>query len=280
MKELKFEIENHINNILIKKNNNIIYKDKIKILEFYNILQQGINKNKDVFISNNKINNKEYALINLMDITSIIENFKYNKGSLLYEYINLIVNNKEEYLDKIEDIVDGLMQDIKDNVDLSISWEFNSSLFKTLSSLVDIDININIKELTVVINEILDYIMKYNSNKIYIIFIDKSLININFNNDNLYIFNVNNNIEDLNDYNLLFLDYYYDFNLNVLLENIKLNWNKEYNDDYILNLLKDFINIYLKYDNIFISNNDIKQLKNIFYKLYNIQNNSNSIEIL
>jgi len=280
MKELKFEIENHINNILIKKNNNIIYKDKIKILEFYNILQQGINKNKDVFISNNKINNKEYALINLMDITSIIENFKYNKGSLLYEYINLIVNNKEEYLDKIEDIVDGLMQDIKDNVDLNISWEFNSSLFKTLSSLVDIDININIKELTVVINEILDYIMKYNSNKIYIIFIDKSLININFNNDNLYIFNVNNNIEDLNDYNLLFLDYYYDFNLNVLLENIKFNWNKEYNDDYILNLLKDFINIYLKYDNIFISNNDIKQLKNIFYKLYNIQNNSNSIEIL
>lgn len=280
MKELKFEIENHINNILIKKNNNIIYKDKIKILEFYNILQQGINKNKDVFISNNKINNKEYALINLMDITSIIENFKYNKGSLLYEYINLIVNNKEEYLDKIEDIVDGLMQDIKDNVDLNISWEFNSSLFKTLSSLVDIDININIKELTVVINEILDYIMKYNSNKIYIIFIDKSLININFNNDNLYIFNLNNNIEDLNDYNLLFLDYYYDFNLNVLLENIKLNWNKEYNDDYILNLLKDFINIYLKYDNIFISNNDIKQLKNIFYKLYNIQNNSNSIEIL
>lgn len=280
MKELKFEIENHINNILIKRNNNIIYKDKIKILEFYNILQQGINKNKDVFISNNKINNKEYALINLMDITSIIENFKYNKGSLLYEYINLIVNNKEEYLDKIEDIVDGLMQDIKDNVDLNISWEFNSSLFKTLSSLVDIDININIKELTVVINEILDYIMKYNSNKIYIIFIDKNLININFNNDNLYIFNVNNNIEDLNDYNLLFLDYYYDFNLNVLLENIKLNWNKEYNDDYILNLLKDFINIYLKYDNIFISNNDIKQLKNIFYKLYNIQNNSNSIEIL
>ena len=222
MKELKFEIENHINNILIKKNNNIIYKDKIKILEFYNILQQGINKNKDVFISNNKINNKEYALINLMDITSIIENFKYNKGSLLYEYINLIVNNKEEYLDKIEDIVDGLMQDIKDNVDLNISWEFNSSLFKTLSSLVDIDININIKELTVVINEILDYIMKYNSNKIYIIFIDKSLININFNNDNLYIFNVNNNIEDLNDYNLLFLDYYYDFNLNVLLENITI----------------------------------------------------------
>ena len=101
MKELKFEIDNHINNILIQKNNNIIYKDKIKILEFYNILQQGINKNKDVFISNNKINNKEYALINLMDITSIIENIKYNKGSLLYEYINLIVNNKEEYLNKI-----------------------------------------------------------------------------------------------------------------------------------------------------------------------------------
>ena len=79
MKELKFEIDNHINNILIQKNNNIIYKDKIKILEFYNILQQGINKNKDVFISNNKINNKEYALINLMDITSIIENIKYIK---------------------------------------------------------------------------------------------------------------------------------------------------------------------------------------------------------
>ena len=87
MKELKFEIDNHINNILIQKNNNIIYKDKMKILEFYSVLQEGINKNKDVFISNNKLNNKEYALINLMDITSIIENFKYNKGSLLYEYI-------------------------------------------------------------------------------------------------------------------------------------------------------------------------------------------------
>lgn len=280
MKELKFEIDNHINNILIQKNNNIIYKDKMKILEFYSVLQEGINKNKDVFISNNKLNNKEYFLINLMDITSIIENIKYNKGSLLYEYVNLIVNNKEEYLNKIENIVDNLMQDINSSVEFDISWEFNNSLSKILTSLTDINVNIKIKELNTIVNNLLDCVVKYNSNKIYIIFIDKGLININLNNDNLYIFNINSNVENINDYNLLFLDNYYEFNLNVLLENIKLNWNKEYNDDYILNLLKDFINIYLKYDNIFISNNDIKQLKNIFYKLYNIQNNSNSIEIL
>lgn len=280
MKELKFEIDNHINNILIQKNNNIIYKDKMKILEFYSVLQEGINKNKDVFISNNKLNNKEYFLINLMDITSIIENIKYNKGSLLYEYINLIVNNKEEYLNKIENIVDNLMQDINSSVDFDISWEFNNSLSKILTSLTDINVNIKIKELNTIVNNLLDCVVKYNSNKIYIIFIDKGLININLNNDNLYIFNINSNVENINDYNLLFLDNYYEFNLNVLLDNIKLNWNKEYNDNYILDLLKDFINIYLKYDNIFISNNDIKQLKNIFYKLYNIQNNSNSIEIL
>lgn len=280
MKELKFEIDNHINNILIQKNNNIIYKDKMKILEFYSVLQEGINKNKDVFISNNKLNNKEYFLINLMDITSIIENIKYNKGSLLYEYINLIVNNKEEYLNKIENIVDNLMHDINSSVDFDISWEFNNSLSKILTSLTDINVNIKIKELNTIVNNLLDCVVKYNSNKIYIIFIDKGLININLNNDNLYIFNINSNVENINDYNLLFLDNYYEFNLNVLLDNIKLNWNKEYNDNYILDLLKDFINIYLKYDNIFISNNDIKQLKNIFYKLYNIQNNSNSIEIL
>lgn len=280
MKELKFEIDNHINNILIQKNNNIIYKDKMKILEFYSVLQEGINKNKDVFISNNKLNNKEYFLINLMDITSIIENIKYNKGSLLYEYINLIVNNKEEYLNKIENIVDNLMHDINSSVDFDISWEFNNSLSKILTSLTDINVNIKIKELNTIVNNLLDCVVKYNSNKIYIIFIDKGLININLNNDNLYIFNINSNVENINDYNLLFLGNYYEFNLNVLLDNIKLNWNKEYNDNYILDLLKDFINIYLKYDNIFISNNDIKQLKNIFYKLYNIQNNSNSIEIL
>lgn len=280
MKELKFEINNHINNILIQKNNNIIYKDKMKILEFYSVLQEGINKNKDVFISNNKLNNKEYFLINLMDITSIIENIKYNKGSLLYEYINLIVNNKEEYLNKIENIVDNLMQYINSSVDFDISWEFNNSLSKILTSLTDINVNIKIKELNTIVNNLLDCVVKYNSNKIYIIFIDNGLININLNNDNLYIFNINSNVENINDYNLLFLDNYYEFNLNVLLDNIKLNWNKEYNDNYILDLLKDFINIYLKYDNIFISNNDIKQLKNIFYKLYNIQNNSNSIEIL
>ena len=280
MKELKFEIDNHINNILIQKNNNIIYKDKMKILEFYSVLQEGINKNKDVFISNNKLNNKEYFLINLMDITSIIENIKYNKGSLLYEYINLIVNNKEEYLNKIENIVDNLMHDINSSVDFDISWEFNNSLSKILTSLTDINVNIKIKELNTIVNNLLDCVVKYNSNKIYIIFIDKGLININLNNDNLYIFNINSNVENINDYNLLFLDNYYEFNLNVLLDNIKLNWKKEYNDNYILDLLKDFINIYLKYDNIFISNNDIKQLKNIFYKLYNIQNNSNSIEIL
>lgn len=280
MKELKFEIDNHINNILIQKNNNIIYKDKMKILEFYSVLQEGINKNKDVFISNNKLNNKEYFLINLMDITSIIENIKYNKGSLLYEYINLIVNNKEEYLNKIENIVDNLMHDINSSVDFDISWEFNNSLSKILTSLTDINVNIKIKELNTIVNNLLDCVVKYNSNKLYIIFIDKGLININLNNDNLYIFNINSNVENINDYNLLFLDNYYEFNLNVLLDNIKLNWNKEYNDNYILDLLKDFINIYLKYDNIFISNNDIKQLKNIFYKLYNIQNNSNSIEIL
>ena len=145
MKELKFEINNHINNILIQKNNNIIYKDKMKILEFYSVLQEGINKNKDVFISNNKLNNKEYFLINLMDITSIIENIKYNKGSLLYEYINLIVNNKEEYLNKIENIVDNLMQYINSSVDFDISWEFNNSLSKILTSLTDINVNIKIK---------------------------------------------------------------------------------------------------------------------------------------
>ena len=212
MKELKFEINNHINNILIQKNNNIIYKDKMKILEFYSVLQEGINKNKDVFISNNKLNNKEYFLINLMDITSIIENIKYNKGSLLYEYINLIVNNKEEYLNKIENIVDNLMQYINSSVDFDISWEFNNSLSKILTSLTDINVNIKIKELNTIVNNLLDCVVKYNSNKIYIIFIDKGLININLNNDNLYIFNINSNVENINDYNLLFLDNYYEFN--------------------------------------------------------------------
>lgn len=280
MKELKFEINGHINSILIQKNNNIIYKDKITILEFYNILQLGINKTKDVFISNNKLNNKEYCLINLMDINSVIENTKYIKNSLIYEYINLIVDNKENYLNKIENVVNNLMLEVKEKLDFNISWDFNNNLSKIISSLADIDITIDIKKIELIIKKILEYILKNNINKTYIIFIDRDLINLDFNEDNLYIFNINNNIKNLYDYNLLFLDNFYDFNLDILLENIKLNWNKDYDDSYILNLLTDFINIYLKYDNVLISNKDIKQIKDIFYNLYNIQNNSNSIEIL
>ena len=280
MKELKFEINGHINSILIQKNNNIIYKDKITILEFYNILQLGINKTKDVFISNNKLNNKEYCLINLMDINSVIENTKYIKNSLIYEYINLIVDNKENYLNKIENVVNNLMLEVKEKLDFNISWDFNNNLSKIISSLADIDITIDIKKIELIIKKILEYILKNNIDKTYIIFIDRDLINLDFNEDNLYIFNINNNIKNLYDYNLLFLDNFYDFNLDILLENIKLNWNKDYDDSYILNLLTDFINIYLKYDNVLISNKDIKQIKDIFYNLYNIQNNSNSIEIL
>lgn len=57
-----------------------------------------------IAIGNQNITTKNYVLVNLLDIEAIINQFKYKKGSLIYEYVNIILENVDiNIVDEIND---------------------------------------------------------------------------------------------------------------------------------------------------------------------------------
>ena len=99
----------------------------------------------------------------------------------------------------------------------------------------------------------------------------------------MYYFNINSNTI-INDYNLLFLNEFRNFNYEVLLNEIKYNWPLDYEITNIEYYLKVYLRYYLSNKNIISSNIYIKNISNIMNKLYNINqicnNDPNLVEIL
>lgn len=284
MIELRIKEGEYNNTLLISKDNNILYFNKQKILQFIKVFYDTLDKKEEIYFSNNLVNNKEYKIINLLDIASILDNLKLIKNSILTDYLEIfILNDDNNYQEKAEELLTSMFKNIISSTDLNFSYETNTTISKLINNNLNVELNYKINEIQEILEIILNKITEYNYTKTYIIFIDRNLIDINIKSDNVYYFNINSNTM-INDYNLLFLNEFRNFNYEVLLNEIKYNWPLDYEITNIEYYLKVYLRYYLSNKNIISSNIYIKNISNIMNKLYNINqicnNDSNLVEIL
>lgn len=284
MIELRIKEGEYNNTLLISKDNNILYFNKQKILQFIKVFYDTLDKKEEIYLSNNLVNNKEYKIINLLDIASILDNLKLIKNSILTDYLEIfILNDDNNYQEKAEELLTSMFKNIISSTDLNFSYETNTTISKLINNNLNVELNYKINEIQEILEIILNKIIEYNYTKTYIIFIDRNLIDINIKSDNVYYFNINSNTM-INDYNLLFLNEFRNFNYEVLLNEIKYNWPLDYEITNIEYYLKVYLRYYLSNKNIISSNIYIKNISNIMNKLYNINqicnNDSNLVEIL
>lgn len=292
MNELKIYDNDHIFSIIIKQYNYILYKNKIDIMKFIKLFYDSIEKNTEIYINNNLITSKEYVIINLMDTMNIVNNLKYNKNTLLYEYLKLLINNNSEM--EIVNINNLIVKDFSKIIKkskLNIVFDINDSLFEIFNATLDINFKYNFIDVERNINILLNYILKSNPEKKFIIFLDTNLLKIKLKQNNFYLFDITDNY-DIKKYNLFFNNDFQNFEYKILIDNIKLSWPKAYKDDEIELSLYKYINLYFKNDSLTIKDENIKIVNSIFNKLYNFSqmyteenhniaiNNSNSIEII
>lgn len=284
MIELKIKEGEYSNTLLISKDNNILYFNKQKILQFIKVFYDTLDKKEELYFSNNLVNNKEYKIINLLDIASILDNLKLIKNSILTDYLEIfILNDDNNYQEKAEELLTSMFKNIISSTDLNFSYETNTTISKLINNNLNVELNYKINEIQEILEIILNKITEYNYTKTYIIFIDRNLIDINIKSDNVYYFNINSNTM-INDYNLLFLNEFRNFNYEVLLNEIKYNWPLDYEITNIEYYFKVYLRYYLSNKNIISSNIYIKNISNIMNKLYNINqicnNDPNLVEIL
>ena len=231
-------------------------------------------------------------------INAIIENYGLPKNIVIESTKELNSKDKRLEIEKLqkqneakrkraEEIISKTfgedMVTEKNIIKMMIYEETNTTISKLINNNINVELNYKINEIQEILEIILNKITEYNYTKTYIIFIDRNLIDINIKSDNVYYFNINSNTI-INDYNLLFLNEFRNFNYEVLLNEIKYNWPLDYEITNIEYYLKVYLRYYLSNKNIISSNIYIKNISNIMNKLYNINqicnNDPNLVEIL
>lgn len=119
---LKIDRNENIDILTIKKVNYLLYEKKSFLLNFYNVFNEFMenrNTNIEILIGNRRLSNKEVKVINLMDIDTVIKSLKYEKGTLITEYISLIINDisldmQNDFFINVQSILDLLFEDERD----------------------------------------------------------------------------------------------------------------------------------------------------------------------
>lgn len=266
--------KNEIYEIIISNNNKILFQKKEDLINFFQFFYDVFEKNSNdtkITINNSLINNKEYIFINLIDINSILYNFKYIKGTIFYEYIDISINdiniknqiNLEKNINKIND-------QIVNDKHLNIFYENNSIFDKIFRSVIKYSLCQNENIFNDIIYMLKRVINFYNNKKV-IIFYDSSVfnINININNDNIYYFDINQS-QYFKKYNILLINKEIkNFNGDILIDNInnicpigRIKSINFYVNKYFL--------CYFKNNNIFMTEENEILIFNIINKLYNL----------
>lgn len=273
MTELNIENELEKNSIVVNKNNSIIYDKMINVLNFYKNFDEVINnknENIDMHFDNKKVNSKDYILINLIDIDNILNSIKYQKGTILYEYITTIIDNCDfELNQEINEYLENKIINISKKFCFESKISFESDLNKIFSTGIQIKSKISLENLNIKINEILNDIIMKKQNKTFIIFYNSEFINFQSNYDNLYLFDISQK-NDFQKYNVICLNSLENFNQELLLDKIKLNWPIEYKEHEIENLLNKFLLEYFKDSEIISDDKNILILSKLLNKFYNL----------
>lgn len=272
-------------NILISKNNKVIYKtekDKNNLInKFYKVLIEK-DENYKILIDKKNINSKNTILINLIDFTNIIENLKYKKGTLLCLYINNIISKESIDYNKIIEEFKNYYEEKLSDIEIAFSLEEEIIEEKVFNAIFSLNIDINFDSYQEKVITILNELIKQDFTKNYICLYNSSYITIDYNYNNLFLFDMNENIS-IFDQNIMINNGIKNTNIDLLIEEVKEKFPIPIEEQKIKELIIHYFKYFYKKDTIDSDNegliiislifNDIfLQEKNIIYKNKKVTN--------
>lgn len=243
---LKMINENQEQEFRIQKHNNFAIIHQKAILDLYYDFYQFENKSQKakVYLDNKLIDRKEISIIMINNYIDIIEELKYKKGNMIYDYLNNFIYNYES-LNKDMLIYDlsNIAEDIIKNSKLKLKYELEDDMEKIFSSCIDFSWTESVDESIKTFKLVLRELASWNTKVTYFIFFDKNVINFDdFEFDNCYFFNTSDNC-DIKDCNLMSTkNEIREFTYESLENRIEMNWPIHFNQKEV----QQYINIYFK----------------------------------
>ncbi len=230
MKEL------YINNI-----NNIFVNNYKTLYEFLNLF---FNTESNLFLGNNKIDNKTCYIINLLDYESISSQLTLKKGTILYDYIINEIDETVEITDINEEINNKLLfliNGVLNDKTIQYDFEFNVDISKIINSYISINIDLSIENYIVNIRKLIHTLKEKNPRKNIIILLNTKIFANSLDDlDNVYIFKLYSNHMP----NILIKDEIINLDKTLLINQLLLNWPYDTKEEDINNLIENF---FLKY---------------------------------
>lgn len=278
---IKLKITNEFNDIFLKirKNNKILIKNELGVINLYLLLYKMIcGRNSDIqgYLENKNINQKDFILINFLNYEEFNNALLFKKDSLLYYYTESII---KESIDSFDEMIYNKIISFVDNSleksNLEIDYQLDENSLKLIFSICNFRLKNNEKYLSS-IEIMLDSILRKENFKKYIVFYNSKIINIDFSKyDCCYSFDIAAGYP-IEEYNLIsFKNELKEFNLEILEKEIEFLWPISYNQSDIKKYMKRYFEQYISLNELNLeSKNDII-MASIIQKLFNINQKTN-----
>lgn len=255
----------------------MIYDNYQSFIKFYKFFDDIINEKNDnckVLLNNKQLSSKEYILVNLIDTYSILNELKFKKGTLLYEYyIEKLINIDPSFIDSLNNILYDINNSFRETLPFKTSLYVDFDITKIFSCGVNVEPIILDNKLIDILMEILNEVVGNKIDKKFIIFFNSDYININkIKFDNIISFDISEQFE-FNNYNILLLDEPHNIFYDNVMEFCKRNWPVDYKNNEIELLVNKMKNYYFRFSEINTNNEKVLIISHLFNKYFKLNKN-------
>ena len=279
MKVLKIIEERNDLFLRIEKDNKILIESEKGYRNLYLQLRRIINdKDSSIkgYIDNKEITSKEFRIINLMSYDCIIDELDYKKGSLFYEYIELILkSNIEQISDKLNETISSFLNKIIVSSDIDFNYELNNDYIKILQNMTNYKIKSKNMDEVFLISQIVKQLLSKGTepNLIkYFVFYNSNFLKFDFSKyDMCYSFDIGNNCS-FEEYNLISTsNNIKEFEYERIISELKAWWPIPYSNFVIEKLAKKYFSQFLILETIELEKQDEVIMAQLLGKILNIK---------
>lgn len=227
----------NISELFIETINNVFVDDYCKLYEFLNLF---FNNEKKLYIGNYKVDSKSSYIINLLDYESIANQLTLKKGTILYDYLIEELNEKTELTD-IKERVDlklkCLIDEVTSEKTIDYDFSFDIDLSKIINNFIKFDFDLTIENYIKVIKQLIYNLKKKNLKKMIILLVNTNLFKDELNDlDDIIIFKFYSRKIP----NIIISNEIINIDLNLLSNQLLLNWPTNIENSKIENIVKRF----------------------------------------
>lgn len=231
-----------IDTIFINKINNVIVENYQTMYEMLSTFFDINNSETIIEIGNKKLDNKRAQVINLLDFESIFYQMSFKKGSIMYEYLLTEINIKlEDLCSEINLFLEEIFKPIIDSSIIDYTLNFEVDSVKLASNFGVFKNNVNLKKYLEILKKLLEDLITNNPRKTFIIFTNDKLINDAIDDlENVFIFKFNGN----GPYNIFIDKDVLNFDYELIINHYKLSWPTDISRHDLRGILNRYISEY------------------------------------